>query len=140
MTIKQLSVFVENREGRLEQVTGILEQNGINIAAFSLADTTEYGMIRLVVSKPEEAKAALKTEGISAMLTEVLAVRIPNEMGSLHKILLTLKEINIEYMYVLSTREDPSMVIKVSDPDRAAEILTQSEFALMGNEAYGVTG
>ena len=73
MFVKQLSVFIENREGRLEQVTEVLKEQDINILSLSMADTTEYGMLRMIVSDPDKAKAALREKGFSAMLTDVLA-------------------------------------------------------------------
>ena len=75
MFVKQLSVFIENREGRLEQVTEVLKEENINILSLSMADTTEYGMLRMIVSDPEKAKAGLRSKGFSAMLTDVLAVK-----------------------------------------------------------------
>ena len=74
MFVKQLSVFIENREGRLEQVTEVLKEENINILSLSMADTTEYGMLRMIVSDPEKAKAGLRSKGFSAMLTVVLGV------------------------------------------------------------------
>ena len=86
MFVKQLSVFMENREGRLEQATEVLKNKGVNIMSLSMADTTEYGMLRMVVSDPETAKAALREKGFSAMLTDVLAVRLEDRVGELHKL------------------------------------------------------
>ncbi len=83
MFVKQLSVFMENREGRLEKATEILKEHGINICALSMADTMEYGMLRMVVSNPELAKSALRESGFSAMLTDVLAVRLEDQVGEL---------------------------------------------------------
>ncbi len=103
MFVKQLSVFMENREGRLEKATEILKEHGINICALSMADTMEYGMLRMVVSNPELAKSALRESGFSAMLTDVLAVRLEDQVGELHSLTLILcaKGLNIEYMYSL---------------------------------------
>ena len=83
ITIQQLSVFLENREGRLDEVLSVLAGNEINIVALSLADTTEYGMLRMIVSDPNKGKAVLKDNGITAMLTDVVALRVPHETGSL---------------------------------------------------------
>ena len=82
MFLKQLTVFLENREGRLESVTDLLAKNDINIACLALADTSEYGVLRLVVSDPDKAKAILKEEGYSSRLTEVLGVRLAQVPGS----------------------------------------------------------
>lgn len=120
MSIKQVSVFIENREGRLEDVTAVLAKNNINIVTFSLADTSEYGMLRMIVSDPELAKQVLKAEGFSAKLTEVIAIKVPNQSGMLQKILRVIAQAgcNVEYMYILSTGENASVVIKVSDVDK----------------------
>ena len=105
MFVKQLSVFIENREGRLEQVTDVLKTQNINILSLSMADTTEYGMLRMVVSNPEVAKKALREEGFSAMLTDVLAVKLEDKVGELHKMthILCSQGLNIEYMYALAS-------------------------------------
>ena len=84
-TIQQLSVFLENREGRLDTVLKILAENDVNIVALSLADTSDYGMLRMIVSDPHKGKAALKDAGITAMLTDVVALRVPHATGSLSK-------------------------------------------------------
>ena len=88
MFVKQLSVFIENREGRLEQVTEVLKEQDINILSLSMADTTEYGMLRMIVSDPDKAKAALREKGFSAMLTDVLAVKLEDKVGEMHKLSL----------------------------------------------------
>ena len=85
ITIQQLSVFLENREGRLDEVLSVLAGNDVNIVALSLADTTEYGMLRMIVSDPNKGKAVLKENGITAMLTDVVALRVPHETGSLSR-------------------------------------------------------
>ena len=87
MFIKQLSVFIENREGRLEQVLTTLKQNNINIVSLSLADTSDYGLLRLIVANPEQAAQALKEDGFSAMLTDVVAIKLEHHVGQLQKLL-----------------------------------------------------
>ena len=82
-TIQQLSVFLENREGRLDEVLKVLSAAEVNIVALSLADTSDYGMLRLIVSDPHKGRAALKEAGITAMLTDVVALRVPHATGSL---------------------------------------------------------
>ena len=84
-TISQLSVFLENREGRLDEVLNVLAENEVNIVALSLADTSDYGMLRMIVSEPHKGRAALKEAGITAMLTDVVALRVPHATGSLSK-------------------------------------------------------
>lgn len=84
-TIQQLSVFLENREGRLDEVLSILADNDVNIVALSLADTSDYGMLRMIVSDPQKGRAALKDADITSMLTDVVALRVPHATGSLSK-------------------------------------------------------
>ena len=92
-TIQQLSVFLENREGRLDTVLKILAENDVNIVALSLADTSDYGMLRMIVSDPHKGKAALKDAGITAMLTDVVALRVPHATGSLSKAMHQIVEV-----------------------------------------------
>lgn len=126
MFVKQLSVFIENRKGRLEQVAGVLKQNDINILSLSLADTNEYGLLRMIVSDPAKARDILKEEGFSAMLTDVLAIKLENKAGRLQRMLQILSDadLNVEYMYVLdSGNENGSMVVKVTDAQKALAVI-----------------
>ena len=139
MFVKQLSVFIENREGRLEQVTDVLRQENINILSLSMADTTEYGMLRMIVSDPNKGKAVLKENGITAMLTDVVALRVPHETGSLSRAMhqIVEGEVNIEYMYAFANGEDASAVLKCDDPARVVDILRGSGFDVWeASEAY----
>ena len=134
MFLNQLSVFIENREGRLDQVLEILKKNSINIVSLSLADTSDYGLLRMIVSNPEEAKKVLREAGISAMLTPVLGVSRAHKVGSLQAALSALcKEgINVEYMYALATaNEDATIVIKTTDLEKSAAVLNKSGIALV---------
>ena len=126
MFVKQLSVFIENREGRLEEVLQVLKNSGVNIVSLSLADTSEYGLLRLLVTNPEVGKEALKENGFSAMLTDVLAIKLSHQVGKLQELLGAIcgENINIEYMYALSTgKDDASIVLKASNLEKAAEAL-----------------
>ncbi len=134
MAVKQVSVFMENREGRLEQVTKTLRDEGINITSLSLAETEDYGILRLIVSDPERALTALKAADFSSRITMVVAVKVSHETGSFHKMLLELKDINIEYMYVLSTSEYASMIVKIADYEKAEKILTDKGYQLLTEE------
>ncbi len=134
MYMKQLSVFIENREGRLEEVLDVLKQENVNIVSMSLADTSDYGLLRLLVNKPEAGKKALKASGFSAMLTDVLAIRLCHRVGQLQELLdvICKSHINVEYMYALSTgTDDASIVIKTSDLDKAAELLKGTDVELV---------
>ena len=106
--MKQLSVFIENREGRLEDVLNLLKEKNINIISLSLADTSDYGMLRLIVSDPQKGREALKENGFSATLNDVVAVTLPHKVGALQEILHVLckESLNVEYMYALCTKTD----------------------------------
>lgn len=142
MVIKQLSVFIENREGRLEHVTQVLMDHNINIASFSLADTSEYGMLRMIVSDPEEGRRVLKEAGFSAKLTDVIAVKIAQKPGTLHEVLKVLFEadLSVEYMYTLATAgRDTSIIMKLSDLNCAMEVLKANGYEVCTDtEAYEI--
>ena len=139
VTIQQLSVFLENREGRLDEVLNVLAGNDVNIVALSLADTSDYGMLRMVVSDPNKGRAVLKENGITAMLTEVVALRVPHATGSLSKAMhqIVEGEVNIEYTYAFANGGDASAVLKCDDPVRVVDILRGSGFDVWeATEAY----
>ena len=139
MTIKQLSVFLENRAGRLDEVLQILGANDVNIVALSMADTADYGMMRMIVSNPQKGRAVLKEAGITAMLTDVVAFRVPHATGSLAKAMHQIVdgEINVEYMYAFANGADASAVIRCDDPLRVIDILKGSGFDVWSEkEAY----
>ena len=119
-TIQQLSVFLENREGRLDEVLKTLADHEVNIVAMSLADTSDYGMLRMIVSDPEKGKRVLKEAGITAMLTDVVALRVPHATGSLSKAMHQIVEggVNVEYMYAFANGNDASAVLKCDNPKR----------------------
>lgn len=138
-TIQQLSVFLENREGRLDEVLAALAGGGVNIVALSLADTSEYGMLRMIVSDPHKGRMVLKEEGITAMLTDVVALRVPHATGSLSKAMhqLVEGEVNIEYMYAFANGSDAAAVLKSDEPGRVIDILKGSGFDVYtADEAY----
>lgn len=141
MIVKQLSVFLENREGRIKDVMEILATNDINIAAASLADTSEYGMLRMIVSDPEKAKRVLKEKHVSAMLTDVICIRVPHAVGSLYKAMKALEDakVNVEYMYAFANGEDASAVLKTKDAELAVKTLEEKGFSVYSrDEAYAV--
>lgn len=138
-TIQQLSVFLENREGRLDDVLKVLAKTDVDIVALSLADTSDYGMLRMIVSDPHKGRAALKEEGITAMLTDVVALRVPHATGSLSKAMhqIVEGEVNIEYMYAFANGNDAAAVLKSDDPARVVDILKRSGFDVYSaDEAY----
>ena len=134
--VKQLSVFIENREGRLEQVTQVLKEQNINILSLSMADTTEYGLLRMVVFNPELARNALREAGFSAMLTDVLAVKLEDQVGELHKMthILCSQGLNIEYMYGLASAVRRAMIVKASDGEAAGRAILDGGLELYSNE------
>lgn len=126
MFIKQVSVFLENSAGRLGSVLEVMKNHGINIVSLSLADTSDYGMLRMIVSDAETAKAALKEAGLSAHLTDVVAVKLPHTVGSLESVVRKISEggVSIEYMYALSTKdENACIVFKPGDRETALKAL-----------------
>jgi len=125
MILKQLSVFVENKEGRMKDITQVLKDSEIDIKTLSLADTSEYGMLRLIVSDPERAREELKAAGFPVSITEVLAVKAEDRIGFLHDMLLKLddKISSIEYIYTLPTEDGPVVILKVANPEEIESIL-----------------
>ena len=137
MTAKQLSVFIENRKGRLGEVLHVLKENDVNIFSLSLADTTEYGLLRVIVNTPERARDVLIDAGFSSMLTDVLIIKIPHVAGSLQKILEIIADngVSIEYTYGLSVEgDDASIVMKTSDLDSACKVLRDAKIDTMSIE------
>lgn len=141
MTVKQLSVFIENRQGRLGDVLHILKENNVNILSISLADTTEYGLLRLIVNDPERGCKVLLEAGFSSMLTDVVIIKIPHVAGALQSILslITEKGINIEYMYGLSVEtENASIVMKTNELPEAIEVLKSAKIGTMTSAEISV--
>ncbi len=138
MTIKQLSVFLENRAGRLDKVLKVLAENDINIVALSMADTADYGMLRMIVNNPEKGRDVLRAADITAMLTDVVAIRVPHAIGSLSKAMHEIVDggVNVEYMYAFANGSDASAVIRSNDADKVIEILTASGFSVWDETAY----
>lgn len=139
--MKQLSVFLENREGRLEDVLEVLKNNEINIISLSLADTNEFGMLRMLVNKPAAANNALKRNGFSSKLTDVLAIKLSHRVGMLQELLEAICEehINIEYMYALSTgSDDASIVLKTSQLDTVEKTLLKKGVEIVLPEEIGL--
>ncbi len=127
MLVKQISIFVENAKGTLARVTEVLAENGINIRALSIADTTDFGILRLIVKEPDQAVEALRANDITVKATDVLVVGIDDKPAGLHKALSALRDadVQVEYMYAFATKkEDEAYVILKSDnPQKAMEAL-----------------
>ncbi len=129
MFAKQLTVFIENRAGRLSEVLGVLKENKVNILSLSLADTTEFGLLRLIVDKASLGKEKLTENGFSSLLSDVSIIKIPHKSGSLQSLLKIIDDnkINIEYMYGLSIESDEAyVVLKASDTEKIDKVLDAS--------------
>lgn len=135
MFVKQLSVFVENKFGRISEIINALAENSIDISALSLADTSEFGILRLIVDKPELAVDVLKEEGVIVKLSDVLAIAIDDAPGGLAKALTILTEANvvIEYMYAFIGKADGKAmtVIRVDDDAKAIDALNKGGVTLL---------
>ncbi len=127
MIIKQLSIFLENRPGTLDQALMILKQAGINISALALADTSEFGLLRLIVDDPDKAKAAIKAAGYTSSINDVVSIELKQEVGYLAGIIKKISDagINVEYMYASSSSESAgSMIIKTDRLDDTSKIVS----------------
>jgi hypothetical protein len=143
MKVEQISIFIENKSGRLAEVSRILGDAGVNIRALSLADTTDFGILRLIVNDREKAMAALKSKGFTVSKTEVVAVEVPDKPGGLASILQTLdaEAINVEYMYAFVERcgDNAVIIFRFDETDKAISILrTQGFNILQGERLYGM--
>ena len=127
MTIKQLSVFLENKTGRINEVTKILGKHGINMHAFSMAESTDFGILRLIVREVDKAVEVLRNENFAVMLTDVVCISCPNEAGSLSTILdkLAEQEIFIEYMYAFAEGDKANVVIRPTDIEKCVQVLQE---------------
>ena len=127
--LNQISVFVSNKSGRLKEVTGILAKNNIDIRALSIADTADFGILRLIVNNPAEAEKVLKENGLTVKITKVIGVSINDSIGSLHDVLGILFDegISVEYLYAFITRKDSDayVILRVEDNERAIEALSK---------------
>lgn len=125
MIIKQLSIFLENRSGRINEVTKIMSQNGVNMRAFSMAETSDFGILRLIVSDVDKAVDCLRAANFAVMITDVICVECPNVSGSLSDVLdiLTENGIFIEYMYAFAEGSVANVVIRPSDVELCDKVL-----------------
>jgi hypothetical protein len=123
--IRQISVFVENKQGRLSAIIRILKDNGINIRAISIADTKDFGILRLIVSDPDLACEKLREQKCAVTITEVVAIEIQDELGMLSSVMDILAEdkVNVEYMYAFLSKSDnkASIILRVDDNVKASE-------------------
>jgi len=141
MNVKQLSIFLENRSGRLAEVTEILGKHGVNIRALSLADTSDFGILRVIVNNPKRACEVLRSEGFTVSETEVMAIEVEDRPGGLASVLkiLSSENINVEYMYAfLEKFTDHALIIfRIEAVERTSALLrTHGIKILSGKEVY----
>jgi hypothetical protein len=136
--VEQISIFIENKSGRLAEITRVLGEADINIRALSLADTTDFGILRLIVNDGSKAKAVLKEKGFTVNMTEVVAVEVPDTPGGLSSILQELdrQQINVEYMYAFVERCAGNAVIifRFDETDKAISVLRTADFNILEGE------
>jgi len=143
MLVKQISVFVENKQGRLVDIIKELSGMEINIGAVSIADTTDFGILRMIVNKPDEAYSGLKEAGYTVSMTEVIAVEMEDTPGGLYDVLKVLQscQVSIEYLYSFMRRTDAKAIIicRVEDPRAAIDALQGSgKRVLTQDEVYSM--
>ncbi len=133
MIIKQLSVFLEDKTGRLTEMTKILADNDINISAFSIADAADYGIVRMIVGKPELAVQVLKDKKFSVNTTDVVCLIVPHKPGGLYKALniLSSNNIDIDYMYAFALENSASVVIRSISNDKVISVLQENKMELL---------
>ncbi len=138
MLVKQISVFLENKSGRLADVTRTLADNHINICALSIADTTGFGILRLIVNKPEEAEKILSDDQFTVSCTNVIAIGVEDKPGGLAKALDILNEnnISIEYMYAFvgKTGNEAFVILRVENPDEAVKTLSSCDISIIPSQ------
>ncbi len=143
MKVEQISIFIENKSGRLAEITRILGEAGINIRALSLADTSDFGILRLIVNDGVKANTVLKEKGFTVNMTEVVAVEVPDRPGGLSAILQALdrEAINVEYMYAFVERCGGNVVIifRFDETDKAIATLKAQNFNMLeGSRLYNL--
>lgn len=143
MNVEQLSIFIENKSGRLAEITNVLGAASVNIRALSLADTSDFGILRLIVDRVEQAQQVLKEKGFTVSKTEVVAVEVPDQPGGLSKILQILDSaaINVEYMYAFVERCGGNAVIifRFDETDKAIRALSDGQIAVLdGDRLYAL--
>ncbi|HOK06104.1 MAG TPA: ACT domain-containing protein [Syntrophales bacterium] len=143
MKVEQISVFLENKPGGLEEVTRIIKDADINIRTLSLADTTDFGILRLIVNDVDKASRVLRDNGLRVSRTTVVAVEVPDRPGGLHGILevLARENINVEYLYafVEKSGENAVIIFRFDDSDAAIEVLKKNNFTVLsGDKLYSL--
>lgn len=133
MLVKQLSIFLENKRGRFTEVAKLLGSVGINLTAFTVAENSDFGILRLIVSDIDKALDVLKAERYAVSVTDVVCLRCPNVPGSLAKVMeiITEAEVFVEYMYAFSQGEDANIVIRPDNLQRCVDVLRSNKLILL---------
>jgi len=138
MRVRQLSIFLENRSGRLAEVTDILGKSGINIRALSLADTSDFGILRVIVEDTDKALQLMEANGFTVTITDVLAVEVEDKPGGLARVLnlLNSQEVNVEYMYAFMEKltDHALLIFRIEDIDRAIEICREHGIKILSEK------
>ena len=138
MILKQISVFVENRSGRLSEITEVLAGSQVDIRALSIADTTNFGILRLIVNRPETAYQALKAAGCTVSITEVIAIVVEDRPGTLSAALTALAAdgVSVEYMYAFTSRESgtANVILRVDNNEKALSVLAEKGIKTLSSE------
>ena len=136
--MKQLSVFLENKTGRINEVAKSLAKNGINMHAFSMAESTDFGILRLVVSDVDQAVQVLRDASFAVMLTDVVCIHCANVAGAMSEMLdkLAKEDIFIEYMYAFAVGDSANVVIRPNDLDKCIQLLEANHYQLMENKDF----
>lgn len=144
MLIKQISIFVENKSGRLAEITKLFGEKNINIHALSIADTTDFGILRLIVSDPDHAEKILKECGLTVKATEVIGISVSHAPGGLAKALNALNDngISIAYMYAFvgNSKDEAMVIIKVEDNQKAIKVLGDNGITVLSNDFVDTIG
>ncbi len=137
MRVEQIAVFLENKSGRLADISSVLAENNINIRALSVADTVDFGILRLIVDKVDEAKKVLKENGFTVGKTNVIAVEVADQTGGLAAVLKTVEAagLNVEYMYAFVNKsgENAILIFRFDDMDKAIAELQKAQFTLLSD-------
>jgi len=133
MIIQQLSVFLENRSGRLTEVTATLGQAGINISALCIAETSDFGILRMVVSDVSKAEEVLRARGFSISVTQVICLSLPNQPGAVNRALSILSQasISVEYMYAFGVGSSAFVMIRTNDIEQSISVLVENRLTLV---------
>ena len=136
--IKQISVFVENKSGRLSDILNVIGKNGIDISALSIADTTDFGIVRMIVNDPDKAAEILKSNNLVVKVTDVIALAVADKPGGLACEIEKLKHagISIEYMYAFIGKSDKGalVIVRVENPEKALEVLKDENVTVVSPE------